>query len=73
VFGVDFKAASEQYRAMLEGSGHFAAICDHGLGHSIPLDAAPRVRLFFAANGFGAWPSPYTGGLPGSFPAYCSR
>lgn len=72
VFGVDFKAASEQYRSMLDASGHFAAICDHGMGHNIPLDAAPSVATFFTANAFGAWPSPYSAGLPPTFPAYCS-
>lgn len=73
VFGVDFQAASETYRAMLESSGHFAAICDHGLGHEIPLDAAPSVAKFFRDNPYGAWPSPYEGGLPASFPSYCAR
>ena len=73
VFGVDFKAASETYQATLTGAGHFAAICDHGKGHKIPLDAAPSVAAFFTANGFGVWPSPYASGLPATFPAYCAR
>jgi len=74
VFSVDFKAASEAYKAMLDADGHFTTLCDHEMGHSIPLDAAPSVVAFFAANGFGAWPSPYvTSGLPASFPDYCSR
>ncbi|HEY1817865.1 MAG TPA: hypothetical protein VGG74_36235 [Kofleriaceae bacterium] len=72
VFGVDFEAASMLYESTLQSAGHFAAICDHGMGHSIPLNAAPSVATFFAANGFGAWPSPYASGLPASFPAYCS-
>jgi hypothetical protein len=72
VFGVDFQAASMLYETTLQSAGHFAAICDHGMGHSIPLDAAPSVATFFAANGFGAWPSPYAAGLPASFPTYCA-
>ena len=72
VFGVDFKAASELYRSTLVADGHFAAICDHGKGHNIPLDAAPSVVAFFAANGFGVSPSPYAAGLPSSFPSYCA-
>jgi len=72
VFGVDFQAASETYRATLEASGHFAAICDHGKGHDIPLDAAPSIATFFADNPYGAWPSPYVGALPAGFPSYCS-
>lgn len=73
VFGLDFKAASERYRSTLAGAGHFTALCDHGNGHEIPLDAAPSVAQFFAANGYGAWPSPYEGGLPATFPTYCVR
>lgn len=71
VFGVDFVAASKRYQELLLADGHFAALCDHGKGHTIPLDAAPSVVTFFEANGFGAWPSPYADGLPESFPAYC--
>ena len=74
VFGVDFKAASEAFAAKLVASGHYAELCDHGRGHSIPLDAAPSVAAFFTANPFGAWPSPYAAsGLPLTFPAYCAR
>jgi hypothetical protein len=58
---------------MLDADGHFTAICDHNMGHSIPLDAAPSVAMFFTANPWGAWPSPYkTSGLPASFPSYCT-
>jgi poly(3-hydroxybutyrate) depolymerase len=71
VFGVDFQAASQLYLTTLQAAGHFAAICDHGMGHSIPLDAAPSVAMFFQANGFGVSPSPYANGLPASFPSYC--
>ncbi|MCW5803035.1 MAG: hypothetical protein KIT31_11670 [Deltaproteobacteria bacterium] len=73
VFGVDFHAASARFRAALVAAGHFAASCDHGKGHNIPLDAAPSVAAFFTANGFGAWPSPYASGLPATFPSYCAR
>jgi len=72
VFSVDFQAASQAYQATLKSAGHFAAICNHGMGHSIPLDAAPSVAAFFTANPWGAWPSPYANGLPAGFPAYCS-
>jgi len=72
VYGVDFQAASQTYFTTLTGSGHFAAICDHGMGHSIPLDAAPSVAQFFHDNAFGVSPSPYANGLPASFPSYCT-
>lgn len=72
VFNVDFQAASQAYKSMLDADGHFAAICDHNMGHSIPVDAAPSVARFFADNAFGQWPSPYqASGLPSGFPSYC--
>jgi predicted esterase len=73
VFGVDFKAASEQYRTVLTASGHYAALCEHTQGHEIPLDAAPSVYAMFLAHPYGMTPSPYADGLPSSFPAYCRR
>jgi len=74
VFMVDFQAASEAYKAMLDADGHFTAICDHNMGHSIPVDAAPSVAKFFSDNAFGQWPSPYqASGLPSGFPTYCKR
>jgi predicted esterase len=74
VFGVDFQAASETYRALLDDADHFTTVCNHGGGHSIPRAAAPSVLRFFADNGFGASPSPYqAAGLPADFPAYCTR
>jgi poly(3-hydroxybutyrate) depolymerase len=73
VFGVDFKAASENYRTVLAGNGHFAALCEHTQGHEIPLDAAPSVYAMFRAHPFATSPSPYASGLPSSFPTYCGR
>ncbi|CAN5250531.1 hypothetical protein BH11MYX1_BH11MYX1_14810 [soil metagenome] len=74
VFGVDFKLASETFASTLTASGHYAELCNHGQGHSIPLDAAPSVAAFFTANPFGAWPSPYAAaGIPSTFPGYCAR
>ncbi len=73
VFNVDFQMASETYRSLLNAAGHYSAICNHGDGHDIPLDAAPSVAVFFAANGYGDWPSPYAAaGLPATFPTYCT-
>ncbi len=73
-FSVDFRMASETYRAMLTAAGHYTAVCDHGNGHTIPRDAAPAAAQFFADHPFGRTPSPYVAaGLPASFPAYCAR
>jgi predicted esterase len=68
---IDFQMVSEAYRDALRDAGHFAFICDHGMGHVIPTGAVDSVRQFVADHPFGAVPSPYAGGLPASFPAYC--
>jgi predicted esterase len=74
VFMVDFQAASMAYKMMLDADGHYTALCDHNMGHSIPVDAAPSVVKFFADNAFGQWPSPYqASGLPSGFPTYCKH
>ena len=72
VLGVDFRAASAAYQARLKAAGHFAARCEHGRGHEIPLDAASSVATFFKAHRFGTSPSPYNNGLPAGFPSYCA-
>jgi hypothetical protein len=71
-FNFDFQAASQRYETKLKGDGHFAFLCNHGLGHSIPMDAAPSVWAFFQAHAYGTNPSPYAGGLPSGFPSYCA-
>jgi poly(3-hydroxybutyrate) depolymerase len=68
---ISFQQASEAYWGELAGHQHFAAICDHGRGHAIPTDARTSVRDFFAAHPYGAT-SPYSGGLPATFPSYCA-
>ena len=74
VYNVDFQVASMAYKMMLDADGHYTALCDHNMGHSIPVDAAPSVAKFFADNGFGQWPSPYAAsGLPSGFPSYCKH
>ena len=72
VYNFDFQAASDRYKTKLVGDGHFAFICNHGMGHAIPTDAAASVWKFFQAHAFGTQPSPYAGGLPAGFPTYCA-
>jgi predicted esterase len=69
---IDFQPISEKYRDTLSADGHFAFVCDHGLGHDIPTDAVDSVHRFFQDHPFGTEPSPYAGGLPEGFPSYCS-
>ena len=70
---VAFQDLSEAYRADLQARGHFAFICDHGQGHSIPKtdNTQGAIGEFFAAHPYGTVPSPYEAGLPGTFPSWC--
>jgi len=68
---VNFETLSEGYLADLQQKGHFAFICNHGKGHIIPTDARASLWQFLLDHPYGVAPSPYEGGLPGSFPSYC--
>jgi hypothetical protein len=52
-------------------AGHFAPLCNHGSGHTVPLDAVPSVISFLFDHPYGAVPSPYQNGFPPGFPEYC--
>ncbi|MBC8071147.1 MAG: hypothetical protein IAG13_22670 [Deltaproteobacteria bacterium] len=70
---IGFEAASERYLDAMRDEGRFGFICDHGMGHSIPQgDAQSSVWEFFYDHPWGTSPSPYVGGLPAGFPAYCA-
>jgi hypothetical protein len=58
----DFYASSVAWQSTLKGAGHFAMLCDHGGGHSIPMALVPGVWQFFLDHPFGRNPSPYAGG-----------
>jgi poly(3-hydroxybutyrate) depolymerase len=60
----DFFAASKQWQADLKAAGHFAMLCDHGGGHSIPAKLVPGVFQFFMDHPYGTNPSPYAGNIP---------
>jgi formylglycine-generating enzyme required for sulfatase activity len=63
---------SQEWLAALKQTGHFAIICDHGLGHAIPEDALPSVFRFLQDHPWHSIPDPYAAGLPAGFPEYCS-
>lgn len=71
VGGVSFKSASETYRSDLQGEGHFAFLCNHDMGHTVPTDIISPMWQFFQDHRYKATPSPYAAALPGSFPGYC--
>ncbi len=69
---ISFQLASETYLDDLLMNDHFAFICDHGNGHTIPTDAISSTLQFFSKHPYGVRPSPYADELPGGFPDYCS-
>jgi predicted esterase len=68
---VHFDELSDAYHGDLTDTGHFAIMCNHGAGHSIPTDARNSVWQFFLDHPYGTDPSPYEAGLPTDFPSYC--
>jgi poly(3-hydroxybutyrate) depolymerase len=72
-FIVDFAAQAQGYYNQLTNDGHFAILCNHGRGHTIPGDAGPSITQFFFDHPFGTKPSPYAQSFPGGFVSYCRR
>jgi hypothetical protein len=69
---VNFKELSTAWYNQLTNNGHFAFMCDHGQGHTIPAGYGPGVANFFFAHPFGTDPSPYAEALPAELPDDCS-
>ncbi len=69
---IPFDQLMEAYLDLIVGEGHFAIMCRHGLGHSVPSAIRERTLPFFLDHPFATVPSPYEGGLPVDFPAYCT-
>jgi predicted esterase len=67
-----FEDTSKAYRDELVTEGHFAFLCNHGGGHSIPPGAGPSVVQFFLDHPYKVSPEPYASALPQGFPAYCT-
>ncbi len=74
VFGQDFFAGSKAWQSQLKAAGHFAMLCDHGGGHTIPVKLVPGVFQFFMDHPYGRVPSPYAGGkIPGAISPPCAE
>jgi len=70
---IDFGVASMDMDKALVAKGGFAVDCDHGGAHTIvPSDLREAGWVFLKAHPFGTKPSPYAGGLPATFPKYCT-
>jgi hypothetical protein len=74
IFGglVNFKTLSVAWYNQLIENGHFAFMCDHGGGHTVPANYGASVANFFFAHPFGTEPSPYAAGLPAEMPDDCA-
>jgi predicted esterase len=73
IFILNFKTQSQNYFNDLISRGRFAMICDHGIGHTIPLDIGDDAWRFLQDHPYGVSPPfPYAGGIPGTYPSYCS-
>lgn len=68
----NFEDATETYRETLERAGHFAVVCDHGRGHTIPPEAGlSSAWRFLMDHPYASYPSPYASGLPEGFYDAC--
>lgn len=69
---VNFATSTETYYQTLVSEGHFAFICSHGLGHTVPSNGRAPAWQFLQDHPFGVTPEPYAEGLPAEFPSYCT-
>jgi predicted esterase len=69
---INFEQGTEAFRDKLVEAGHFAFICAHGKGHTLPTDGRASAWQFLQDHPYGTIPSPYAAGLPEGFPDYCS-
>ena len=69
---IKFMDNSIKYHEYLKSLGHFSFLCNHNKKHTVPTDIRVPAWQFLQDHPFGQQPEPYAGGLPGSFPAYCS-
>jgi len=70
---IAFEPIVEAYYAQIVSEGHFAILCRHGQGHTVPGAMGVLALDFMLDHPFGTYASPYAGGnVPASYPAYCT-
>ena len=70
---IDFSTTSLNLDQNVVSAGGFAVDCDHGGTHcASPPEVKAAQWSFLKAHPYGTKPSPYAGGLPSGFPAYCT-
>jgi predicted esterase len=72
VAGANFQTLSQNWLNSLRNAQHFAFICNHNGGHTIPQGGPASVVQFFFDHPYGTNPSPYAGGFPSGFLSTCS-
>jgi dienelactone hydrolase len=72
VANLNFQMSTEKMIADLTTHAHFAVMCDHGMGHTIPTGAGIAAWRFFRDHPYMTSPAPYVAaGLPDALPDYC--
>lgn len=66
---VNFYETQANFAADLAADGHFAVLCDHDLGHTIPPEGVDMMTAWLPAHIYGE-PSPFIGDLS-ALPEYC--
>jgi predicted esterase len=69
---LNFRDTQTQFHARLKENGHYALLCDHNSGHTVPAEAAMAGWEFMQAHPFGVTPEPWANALPASIPSYCT-
>lgn len=70
---VDFSRTSLWQDEDVSSKGGFVVDCNHGGGHcGAPANDVAAQWQFCKDHPFGVSPEPYAGGLPSSFPSYCT-
>lgn len=69
---ISFADATARLVTALRRDGHFAFVCNHGGGHTVPPAARASAWQFLEAHPYGAQPPAYAAGLPAGFYAPCT-
>lgn len=69
-YGLRFEDASRAYRDTLNERGHFAMLCNHGQGHTIPTGIGAFAWRFLRDHPYGV-SSAYADGIPTEFKQFC--
>lgn len=69
---INFEQTSLDMRRRLDWNEQFSILCNHGMGHMVPVEGAKAGWHFLQDHPYGTVPSPYKQALPEFLPDYCS-